>query len=204
MCLKIDIFTPRHDNVTNTQWNTSATKTHMTSLNGFQTKTPGITWLNLSKSYRIIDLSDRLIALTYLKNPWNRWTASSTCHNHDNADVQFKQCKNYKINIQFILLQLKILTSVIIHVCNLKFKHMMCYGPSEPEFFKPIFQCWYIGKIYWKKTKTEVVIWIRTKCACLKGCAIFDQSCSESVYCWQNMSCLRGKNSFCVLIAYSA
>lgn len=81
--------------------------------------TPGITWLNLSKSYRIIDLSDRLIALTYLKNPWNRWTASSTCHNHDNADVQFKQCKNYKINIQFILLQLKILTSVIIHVCNI-------------------------------------------------------------------------------------
>lgn len=54
MCLKIDIFTPRHDNVTNTQWNTSATKTHMTSLNGFQTKTPGITWLNLSKSYRIL------------------------------------------------------------------------------------------------------------------------------------------------------
>lgn len=115
--------------------------------------TPGITWLNLSKSYRIIDLSDRLTALTYLKNPWNRWTASSTCHNHDNADVQFKQCKNYKINIQFILLQLKILTSVIIHVCNLKFKHMMCYGPSEPEFFKPIFQCWYIGKMYWKKKR---------------------------------------------------
>lgn len=54
MCLKIDIFTPRHDNVTNTQWNTSATKTHMTSLNGFQTKTSGITWLNLSKSYRIL------------------------------------------------------------------------------------------------------------------------------------------------------
>lgn len=117
------------------------------------------TWDHMTKSYQElpnIDLSDRLIALTCLKNPWNRWTASSTCHNHDNADVQFKQCKNYKINIQFILLQLKILTSVIIHVCNLKFKHMMCYGPSEPEFFKPIFQCWYIGKMYWKNQKRKL------------------------------------------------
>lgn len=96
MCLEIDIFTPRHDMVTNTQW---LNETHLPprhicdKLEWFSNKAenrkiPGITWLNLSKCYRTTDLSDRFIAFTKLKDSWNRWSESSTCHH---AAVQAMQ-----------------------------------------------------------------------------------------------------------------